>query len=294
MLTQVFVSVDKDNNPLLNNVGIQRILLVVHQGLDYLLEMLQACLPVLVLNTDQSLEQQKELPVTFGLEFFEPQKDKAERLGEVYATVSRDETHHPDEFLQLERVLDLLQYFVVLRLVQQQVTDFRFRQVGRELQQRLFRPQNDVVNQSPDVTVLVVKFQPLSLITTTLYGYLIAYFTVSLRQSLQFLHEYLRLFLQHVLQQSPHDIVLDQIVQSHCTPRRNLMQNDTVLQRVLIFSHNLVENQIAELALAVSVAGGVEPNEPVRESLLDLPVVVAAEKLVSNSPLTEETHHPLN
>ena len=67
---QAGIPIDEDDDPLLDNVGILRILLVVDDPFLQTPEPLKPQLAKLVLDFDHLLEQDEELPVSLGLEIF--------------------------------------------------------------------------------------------------------------------------------------------------------------------------------------------------------------------------------
>jgi hypothetical protein len=69
-ISQVLVAVNKDHNPLLYYIGIERVLLIVLESIDYLDEGTDSNLSILILNVNDLLEEQKELAISLRLEIF--------------------------------------------------------------------------------------------------------------------------------------------------------------------------------------------------------------------------------
>lgn len=72
VVSDLFVSVDQDEDPLLDDVGVESVLLVVHERLDQLLESADSDVLVFVRDVEQLLEEKEELSVALGLELLQP------------------------------------------------------------------------------------------------------------------------------------------------------------------------------------------------------------------------------
>lgn len=71
-----FVSIDEDNDPLLDDVGIEGVLLIMEKCLENFVEGADSYLSMLILNIDHFFKKKEELSVSFRLEFLQAIEDE--------------------------------------------------------------------------------------------------------------------------------------------------------------------------------------------------------------------------
>jgi len=71
VVSQQLVSIDDNDNPLLDNVGVKRVFLVVNQAFLKVSKGLQPQIFEFILDANYLLKKDEKLPVSFGLEIFQ-------------------------------------------------------------------------------------------------------------------------------------------------------------------------------------------------------------------------------
>lgn len=70
-ISEELIAIEEDHYPLLDDVGVQRVLFVMHECLKDLMKTTQSQRTQAILHVDQLLKEEEELPVSLGLELLQ-------------------------------------------------------------------------------------------------------------------------------------------------------------------------------------------------------------------------------
>jgi hypothetical protein len=118
-----------------------------------------------VRDVEELLEEKEELPVTLGLELFQPSVHEINQgLKKLFVALA-EMRQEVEELIHLQLGPYLLKYLIDLILVEPNILFLQFRDVALEINFQLFCPLNGKVYDSPYIPVFIVKAQLLGLVS---------------------------------------------------------------------------------------------------------------------------------